>query len=112
MFFRTCEDSTKEPPVRFISAEQRPEDVLPINTIELSLSDSVLKTFESAICDHKGIFVYFDKIVPQEDEADTNAKIAKSKKVSAKATVKGATANAEDFKPTFAKGWLNLIPLL
>lgn len=36
-FFRTCEDSTKEPAVRFINLEAVAEDELPKNVAELSL---------------------------------------------------------------------------
>jgi hypothetical protein len=38
-FFRTCEDATKEPAVRFVSVEQRPDGALPVNVAVLSLKD-------------------------------------------------------------------------
>ena len=56
------------------------------------------------------MFVYFDKIVPEEELID--AKGAAAKTAPAKAPAQGGTATAEDLKPVYARGWLNLIPLL
>ena len=51
-FFRTCEDPTKEPVVRFVSLDNnRPDDALPVNVGVLSLNDELLRSFESSICD-------------------------------------------------------------
>lgn len=36
-YFRTCEDSTKEPSIRFITTEHRAEDALPFNVAALDL---------------------------------------------------------------------------
>jgi|688.fasta_scaffold178271_2 hypothetical protein len=57
------------------------------------------------------MFVYFDKIVPEEEPLDTKGALA-AKKPPAKGPAKGGTATAEDLKPVYARGWLNLIPLL
>lgn len=57
------------------------------------------------------MFVYFDKIVPEEEAPDAKGAAA-TKKAPAKGPAKGGTATAEDLKPIYARGWLNLIPLL
>lgn len=111
-FFRTCEDSTKEPAIRFVSAESRPDDALPANVAVINLQDQILRSLESSICDAKGIWLYFDKIIPQEDEHAAEKGAPAAKKAPAKAPVKGGTANLEDLKPTFARGWFNLVPLM
>ena len=84
---------------------------MPANTAEINLQDQMLRAFESSICDNKGLWVFFDKIVPQDEEQEV-AKGAPAKKAPAKGVAKAGTANAKDLKPTYAKGWINLIPLL
>lgn len=111
-FFRTCEDATKEPAIRFVSAESRPDDALPSNTAIINLQDAALRHLESSICDTKGMWLYFEKVVPQEDEHAAEKGAPAAKKAPAKAAAKGGTANAEDLKPTYAKGWFNLVPLM
>ena len=71
----------------------------------------MLRSLESSICDARGIWLFFDKIIPVEEE-DAVAKAAATKKAPAKAPAKGGTANPEDLKPTFTKGWLDLTPLM
>ena len=66
---------------------------------------------ESSICDSKGMWLYFEKVLPVEDEHAAE-KGAPAKKAPAKAPAKGGTASAEDLKPTFARGWFNLVPLM
>lgn len=110
-FFRTCEDATKEPAVRFVSLEQRPDGALPVNQASIVLKDAMLRSLESSICDARGMWLFFDKIIPVEEEV-ADPKAAASKKAPAKAPAKGGTANPEDLKPTFTKGWLDLTPLM
>jgi hypothetical protein len=94
-----------------VSLEQRPDGALPVNKAATVLQDAMLRSFESSICDSRGMWLNFDKIIPIEEETEA-AKGAAAKKPPAKAPAKGGTANAEDLKPTFSKGWLDLTPLM
>jgi hypothetical protein len=57
------------------------------------------------------MWVFFDKIIPVEEETEAT-KAAAAKKPPAKAPAKAGTANPEDMKPTYTKGWLDLTPLM
>ena len=48
--------------------DQSLEDATPANIQAQDLTDAQLRDFESSVCDNKGCWVYFDKIVPQEEE--------------------------------------------
>ena len=67
-FYRTCEDPFKEPRITFLNGEGQ-EDLPPINIQETTIAESGLRAFEAAVIDEHGCYVYFDRIVPQEDEA-------------------------------------------
>jgi hypothetical protein len=64
---------------------------------------------ESDVCDKKGTWVYFEKIIPKEDESMT-APAANAKKAP---PPKGKAATPmEEAKPTYCRAWLDLTPLL
>ena len=67
--------------------DQSIEDAGPINIQALDLTDAQLRDFESSVCDNKGCWVYFDKIVPAEEEEKDAP--AGAKKAPAKAPAKG-----------------------
>mmetsp|Transcript_6930 Transcript_6930/g.8301 ORF Transcript_6930/g.8301 Transcript_6930/m.8301 type:complete len:260 (-) Transcript_6930:2418-3197(-) len=106
-FFRTCEDPFKEASIRFlkdVSVEDAPDPSYQEN----ELDEAALRAFESSVCDQKGCWVYFDKIVPRDDEAAANSD-PKAKK----AAPKGKAPTSEEVqKPTHGRAWLNLTPLL
>jgi hypothetical protein len=108
-FFRTCEDPFKEASIRFLFKEDAGEDTPDPSVVDATLVDASLRAFESSVCDQKGCWVYFDKVVPREEE--TSASIdPKAKKPAAKAS---KAVSAEDVqKPTHGRAWLNLMPLL
>ena len=73
----------------------------------MDLSDAQLRDFESSVCDSKGCWVYFDKIVPHEEE-EKDAPTG-GKKPPAKAPPKGKPqTTTEEAKPTHGRAWLNL----
>ena len=112
-FFRTCEDPYKNASIRCVDpVDASLEDASPRNTQAYDLEEAQLREFESWVCDNKGCWVYFDKVVPHEEEAEATAP-AGGKKAPAKAPAKGkAQTPAEDAKPTHGRAWLNLTPLL
>lgn len=61
------------------------------------MHDAALRQFESAVCegDRKGCWVYFDKIVPKEEEVINPA----AKKAPAPAKGKGPAVGVEELKP-------------
>lgn len=69
----------------------------------------MLRALESAVCDQQGMWLFFDKLIPPEEE-DVQDKKKDAKKAANKG--KGPVANPEDLKPTNAKGWINLIHLM
>ena len=90
------------------------EDQAPINEAVSVVAESGLRAFESAIIDEHGCYVYFDRLVPVEDETQ-EAEGKDKKKAPAKAAPKKATKNAadaEDSKPTHCRGWFDLTPLM
>lgn len=106
-FFRTCEDPFKEASIRFL-ADTTVEDAPDPSIQELDMQDDQLRSFESSVCDQKGCWVYFDKIVPREEDTVTSSD-PKAKK----APPKNKGAAAEDVqKPTHGRAWLNLTPFL
>ena len=113
-FFRTCEDPYKNASIRFMNpVDASLEDAGPLNEQAYDLDEAQLREFESNICDNKGCWVYFDKVVPHEEEATEHA-AAGGKKAPAKAPPKGKTGqtSAEEAKPTHGRAWLNLTQLL
>lgn len=67
-FFRTCEDPFKEASIRFLPKEDASEETPDPSIIDTGLEGDLLRTFESSVCDHKGCWVYFDKLVPPVEE--------------------------------------------
>lgn len=67
--------------------------------------------FESNVTDNNGCWVFFDKIVPKEDETAAAAGGAAAKKPAAPAKAKNALPT-EEAKPTYGKAWLDLTPLM
>lgn len=62
------------------------EESRPGNIQEISVTDAALRKFESQVIDDRGCFIYFDKIVPVEEENE--AEKAGGKKPAAKAPPK------------------------
>ena len=62
--------------------------------------------------DERGCYVYFDRLVPAEDEAQEESK--DKKKAPAKAAPKKAKQdqNQEEAKPTHCRGWLDLTGMM
>ena len=106
-FFRTCEDPFKEASIRFLR-DPAVEDGPDPSTQEIEMNDVALRTFESSVCDRKGTWVYFDKIVPREEETAVSQD-PKAKKPPAKSK---AQVTEEVPKPTHGRAWLNLTQLL
>jgi len=104
-FFRHNEDPFKGPSIRFLQSDLA-EEAPPANQQTLQLDGAALRSFESAVCDDKFCWIYFDKLVPQDDE---NEAPSKAKKPAAKGK---APATAEEAKPTHARGRLDLTPLM
>jgi hypothetical protein len=71
-----------------------------------------LRKFESQVIDDRGCFIYFDKIVPVEEEHQDEK--AGGKKAAPKAPAKKAAKDAvvEEAKPTHCRGWFDLTPLM
>ena len=69
----------------------------------------IFSKFESAVCDARGMWVYFDKVVPQDEEAEAADPKAKGKKAPAKGKPASAT---EETRPTYGRAWVNLTPLM
>lgn len=83
------------------------EDAPDPSVQDSDLDDGNLRSFESAVCDQKGLWINFDKIVPTTDDAVSSDPKAK------KPPAKGKAANPEDTqKPTHGRAWLNLTPFL
>lgn len=61
------------------------------------MQDAALRQFESAVCegDKKGCWVYFDKIVPKEEEVPNLS----AKKPVAPVKGKGPAVGVEELKP-------------
>jgi hypothetical protein len=110
-FYRTCEDPFKEPRITFLNGEGQ-EDMAPINIQETTIAESGLRAFEAAVIDEHGCYVYFDRLVPVEDEAQEESK--DKKKAPAKAAPKKAKQdqNQEEAKPTHCRGWLDLTGMM
>ena len=107
-FFRTCEDPFKEASVRFLT-DGTVEDAPDPSVQEVELENAALRAFESSVCDQKGCWVYFDKLVPREDETA----VSSDPKAAKKPPAKSKAQNPEDVqKPTHGRAWLNLTPLL
>lgn len=66
------------------------EDAPDPSVQDSDLDDGNLRSFESAVCDQKGLWINFDKIVPTTDDAVSSDPKAK------KAPAKGKAANPED----------------
>ena len=107
-FFRTCEDPFKEASIRFLPKEDASEETPDPSVLDTALEGDLLRNFESSVCDQKGCWVYFDKLVPAVEEFGAPSD-AKSKKPPAKAK---AATNEEVQKPTHGRAWLNLVPFL
>ena len=106
-FFRTCEDPFKEASIRFLR-DTTVEDAHDPSTQDNELDEASLRAFESSVCDQKGCWVYFDKIVPREEET-----IQSSDPKAKKPPAKGKAPTSEEVqKPTHGRAWLNLTPLL
>jgi hypothetical protein len=88
------------------------EESRPGNIQEISVNDAALRKFESQVIDDRGCFIYFDKIVPVEEENE--AEKAGGKKPPAKAPAKKQAKDAvvEEAKPTHCRGWFDLTPLM
>lgn len=90
-------------------ADTAVEDAPDPSVMSRDFDNAELRAFESSVCDQKGCWVYFDKLVPREDETVTSTD-PKARKPPAKAA---KTQSAEDVqKPTHGRAWLNLTPLL
>lgn len=106
-FFRTCEDPFRSSSIKFMqdeTVEDAPDPALQKSDFD----ETGLRTFESSVCDQRGIWVYFDKIVPQEEETAANVD-PKAKKAPAKSK---APTSDEVQKPTHGRAWLNLTQLM
>lgn len=108
-FFRTHEDPFKEASIRFIQAPDAEEDAPNPALQQTNLEGESLRKFESAVCDARGMWVYFDKVVPQDEEAEAADPKAKGKKAPAKGKPASAT---EETRPTYGRAWVNLTPLM
>lgn len=110
-FFRTCEDVFKEPSIRFVR-EEVDEEAPPANRAEVQICDNELRKFESAVIDNQGCWIYFDRLVPKDEEEEVTGGKADPKKKAPPAKKGAKDANVEDMKPTHCKGWLDLTPLM
>ena len=106
-FFRTCEDPFKEASIRFLR-DTTIEDAIDLSTQDSEFDEATLRNFESSVCDQKGTWVYFDKVVPREEETIQSSD-PKAKKAPAKSK---APTSDEVLKPVHGRAWLNLTPLL
>ena len=88
------------------------EEARPGNAQDQQITEAALRKFESQVIDDRGCFIYFDKIVPVEEEAEAAA--AGGKKPPAKAPAKKPAKDAvvEEAKPTHTRGWFDLSPLM
>lgn len=103
-FYRVSEDPFKEPSIRFVSEQTNEEEnAEPANIVTDKLKDEALRCWESSVSDDRGIWFYFTKAVPVEEEAEVKGK---------KAPAKGKAANTEEAKPTYGKAWLDLTQLM
>ena len=82
-FFRTCEDPFKESSIRFLT-DGAVEDAPDPSVQEVELESAALRSFESSVCDQKGCWVYFDKLVPREEDTITSTDPKAAKKPPAK----------------------------
>ena len=72
-------------------------------TVDLALGGVDLQRFEQEITDNKGVWLYFDRVPPSEDEAAAKGGKAPPGKPGAKP---GATT--EELKPVNGKVWIDL----
>lgn len=88
------------------------EESRPGNTQEQNIIGAALRKFESQVIDDRGCFIYFDKIVPAEEE--NHDEKAGGKKAAPKAPAKKQAKDAvvEEAKPTHCRGWFDLTPLM
>lgn len=82
----------------------------PPNCIEVELTADEVMRLESDTVDNQGCWVYFDKLVPKEEDAVTQQ--ATSQKKTAPSKGKPTGVPVEEAKPVFARAWLDLTPLL
>lgn len=95
--------------MRFVKEVYASQEGIEAHIQSVELKEAQLREFESAVCDHDrmGTWVYVDKIVPKDED---NVQAAAAKKAPPKG--KAPNAGGEDAKPTYAKAWLNLAPLM
>jgi hypothetical protein len=70
---------------------------------DVVLTGAELQKFEQQISDNKGIWLYFDKLPPAEEDAAAKGGKPPAGKPGAKAG--GAT---EELKPVYGRAWIDL----
>ena len=71
-----------------------------------------MRKFESQVIDDRGCFIFFDKIVPVEEENEQVDKGGKKPPAKAPAKKPAKDAVVEEAKPTHTRGWFDLTPLM
>lgn len=66
---------------------------------------------ESETVENKGAWIFFEKVIPKDDNADAPAAAAGKKAPPAKKAPAGG-APSTDEKPTYSRAWLDLTPFL
>eukprot|EP00347_Sterkiella_histriomuscorum_P008804 403343688 len=95
-FITYAEDPFREPKVKFISDENPGGE--PIIEFKFTLEGEDLFQFEQEVTDKKGIYLFFDKLPPVEEEDP--------KKAGQKAAPKKGAV--EEMKPTHGRVWIDL----
>ncbi|CDW74115.1 tetratricopeptide repeat protein [Stylonychia lemnae] len=96
-FERYCEDSFKEPSIKFIDSSTGNQE-----PVTITLNGEDLLKFEEDVFERQGVYLYFDKLAPAEDEDP--------KKGGAKAAPK--KGGTEEMKPVHGRVFLDLTQLL
>ena len=93
-----CEDRFREPKVFFTGAENQPL------VLEVPLSGQDLQAFEREVSDKRGVWLYFDKLPPSEEEAAAKG----GKPPAGKPGAKPGAPAGEELKPVNGKIWIDL----
>lgn len=102
------EDKFREPKIYFNSMQNSAADVssprpVEAGTLEIVLSGADLQKFEQEVNDKRGVWLYFDKLPPAEEDAAAKGGKPPAGKPGAKAG--GA---AEELKPVNGRVWIDL----
>jgi hypothetical protein len=98
------EDKFREPRLYFAGPPPAEGAVQQPASFEITLSGAELQKFEQEINDNKGVWLYFDKMPPSEEEAAAKG----GKPAAGKPGAKPGAPAGEEIKPANGKIWIDL----